>query len=78
MAAAAAQQTFQRASVTSLGPGSEKPQNTTCKEEEPYKKLSNTISNRPRTDQKKPNPKTHETSDSPEANPAKGSHRSDR
>jgi hypothetical protein len=45
VATAAAQQTFQRASVTSLGPGIETPQNTTYREEEPFTKPSKTTPN---------------------------------
>jgi hypothetical protein len=45
VATAAAQQMFQRASVTSLGPGIKTPQNTTCTEEEPYTKPSKATPN---------------------------------
>jgi hypothetical protein len=74
----ATQQTFQGASVTPLGPGTETPPNSTCKEEESYTKPSKTTPKLPRTDQHQLNPKTHEPSNSPETNPTKGSHRSDR
>jgi hypothetical protein len=36
---------FQRASITSLGPGKKHPQNTTSKEEEPFTKPSKTHPN---------------------------------
>jgi hypothetical protein len=78
VAAAAAQQTFQRASVTSLGPEIETPQNTTCKEVGPYTQPSKTTLNWPRTDKQQHNPRAHVLSNSPEANPTKGTHRSDR
>jgi hypothetical protein len=78
VATTAAQQMFQRASMTSLDPRTKTPQNTTSKEEEPFTKPSKTPPNQTRTDQKQHNPKTHGTSNSPEANPTKGSHRSDR
>jgi hypothetical protein len=78
VATAAAQQTFQKASVTSLGPGTKKPQNATCTEGKPYTKPNKTTPNRPRTNQQHQDPKTHESSSSPEANPTSYSHRSDR
>jgi hypothetical protein len=53
-------------------------QNITCTEGKPYTKPSKTTPNRPRTDQQHHNPKTHESSSSPEANPTSGLHRSDR
>jgi hypothetical protein len=53
-------------------------QNTTCTERKPYTKPSKTTPNRPRTDQQHHDPKTHESSSSPEANPTSGLHRSDR
>jgi hypothetical protein len=62
VAAAAAQQLFQRASVTYLGPGTRTPSKT-----QPA----------PRTDQQHNDPKTHESSSSPEANPTSGIHRLD-
>jgi hypothetical protein len=65
--------------MTSLGPGIETPpQNTTCKEEEPFTKPSKTTPNWPRTDQQQHNPKTHGLSNSSEANPTKGTHWSNR
>jgi hypothetical protein len=78
VATAAAQHAFQRASVTSLGPGTKTPQNTTCKEGKPYTKPNKTTPNGQRTDQQHQDPKTHESSSSPEANPASDSHRSNR
>jgi hypothetical protein len=54
------------------------PKNTTCTKGKPYTKPSKTIPNRPRTDQQHHDPKTHESSSSPEANPTSGIHRSDR
>jgi hypothetical protein len=78
VATTAAQQVFQRASVTSLGPGTKTPQNTTCTEGKPYTKPSKTTPNRPRTDQQHQDPKTHESSSSPEANPTSVLNRSDR
>jgi hypothetical protein len=51
MAIAAAQQAFQKASVTSLGSGTKPPQNTTCTEGKPYTKTNKTTPNRLRTDQ---------------------------
>jgi hypothetical protein len=71
-------QAFQKASVTSLGPGTKSPQNTTCTEGKPYRRPNKTPPNRPRTDQHHQDPKTHESSSSPEANPTKDLHRSDR
>jgi hypothetical protein len=43
-----------------------------------YTKPSKITLNRPRTDQQHHDPKTHESSSSPEANPISGLHRSDR
>jgi hypothetical protein len=77
VATTAAQQAFQEDSMTSLGPGTKTPQNTTCKEGKPYTKPNKPTPNRPRTDQQHQDPKTHESSSSPEANPTSGSHRSD-
>jgi hypothetical protein len=77
VATTAAQQVFQRASLTSLGPGTKTPQNTTCTEGKPYTKPSKTIPNRPRTDQQHQDPKTHESSSSPEENPTSVLHWSD-
>jgi hypothetical protein len=54
------------------------PQNTTYTEGKPYTKPNKTTPNRPRTDQQHQDPKTHESSSSPEANPTRDSHRSDR
>jgi hypothetical protein len=54
------------------------PKNITCTEGKPYTKPSKTTPNRPRTDQQHPDPKTHESSSLPEANPTSGIHRSDR
>jgi hypothetical protein len=68
-AATAAQQMFQRASVTSLGPGTRPP---------PKHNPSKTPPKLPRTDQHQHNPKTHELRNSSEANPTKGLHWSDR
>jgi hypothetical protein len=78
VATAAAQKMFQRASVTSLGPETKTPQNTTCTEEKPFTKPSKTIPKWPRTNQQQHNPKTHGSSNSLEAKPTKSSHRSDR
>jgi hypothetical protein len=50
MATAAAQQAFQKASVTSLGLGTKHLQNTTCKERKSYTKPNKATSNGPRTD----------------------------
>jgi hypothetical protein len=44
------------------------PKNTTCTKGKPYTKPSKTTPNRPRTDQLHHDPKTHESSSSPEAN----------
>jgi hypothetical protein len=63
--------------VTSLGPETKTPQNTTCKEEENYTKPSKTTLKLPRTNQQQYNQKTHGSGKSPEANPTKGLHRSD-
>jgi hypothetical protein len=52
--------------------------NTTCKEEEPFTNPSKTTPNRLRTDQQHHDPKTHESSSSPEANPTSGLYWSDR
>jgi hypothetical protein len=54
------------------------PKNTTCTEGKPYTKPNKTTPNIPRTDQQHQEPKTHESSSSPEANPTSDSHRSDR
>jgi hypothetical protein len=54
------------------------PKNTTCKERKPYTKPNKTTPNRPRTNQQHQDPKTHESSSSPEANPTSDSHWSDR
>jgi hypothetical protein len=54
------------------------PKNTTCTEGKLYTKPSKTTPNRPKTDQQCHDPKTHESSNSPEANPTSGIHRSDR
>jgi hypothetical protein len=75
---AAAQQAFQKASVTSLGPGTKPPQNTTCTEGKPYTRPNKTPPNRPRTDQHHQDPETNESNSSPEANPTKDLHQSDR
>jgi hypothetical protein len=64
--------------MTSLGPGTKNPLNTTNKEEEPFTKPSKTLPNPQRTDQHQHNSKTHELSKSLETNPTKGSYRSDR
>jgi hypothetical protein len=76
VATAAAQQVFQSTLSTSLGPGKKHSQNTTCTEGKPYTKPRKTTPNRPRTDQQHHDPKTHESSNSPEANPTSGLHRS--
>jgi hypothetical protein len=60
VATAAAQHVFQKASVTSLGPGTKLPQNTTSMEGKPYTKPNKTTPNRPRTEQQHQEPKTHE------------------
>jgi hypothetical protein len=52
--------------------------NTTCKEGKTLHKPNKATPNRPRTDQQHQDPKTHESSSSPEANPTSDSHRSDR
>jgi hypothetical protein len=54
------------------------PKNTTCKEEEPFTKPSKTSPKQPRTNQHQHNPKTQGFSNSPEPNPTKSLHRSDR
>jgi hypothetical protein len=54
------------------------PKNTTHTEGKPYTKPNKTSPNRPRTDQQHKDPKTHESSSSPEANPISDSHWSDR
>jgi hypothetical protein len=54
------------------------PKNTTCMKGKPYTKPSKTTPNRPRTDLQHRDPKTHESSSSPVANPTSGIHRSDR
>jgi hypothetical protein len=54
------------------------PKNTTCTEGKTYTKPNKTTPNIPRTDQQHQYPKTHESSNSPEANPTKDLHRSDR
>jgi hypothetical protein len=77
VATAAAQQMFQGASVTPQALEYKHPQNSTCKEEESFTKPSKATPNCPRTQQQH-NPKTHEPRNSPETNPTKGSHRSDR
>jgi hypothetical protein len=69
VATAVAQQTFQRASVTFLGPGKKHPQNTTFTEGKRYTKPNKPTPNKPRTDQQHEDPKTPETRRSPEANP---------
>jgi hypothetical protein len=53
-------------------------QNTTYTEGNIYTKPSKTTPNRPRTDQQHHDQKTHESSNSPEANPTSSIHRSDR
>jgi hypothetical protein len=58
-------------------PRTKHPQNSTCTEEEPYTKPTKTPPKLPRTDQHQHNVKTHGFSNSPEANPTKGTHRSD-
>jgi hypothetical protein len=63
--------------VTSLGPGTDTPQNTTCKEEKSFSKPSKTTPNPPRIDQQQHNQKTHGSGKSPEANPTRGLHRSE-
>jgi hypothetical protein len=64
---------FQRASVTSLGPGTKTPpKHTTCKEEEPFMIPRKTPPNRSRTGQHHHDRKTHESRSSPEANPTNG------
>jgi hypothetical protein len=78
VATAAAQQMFQRASMTSLGPRTNTPSKHNCTEEEPNTKPTKTPPKLPRTDQHQHNPKTHRFSSSLEANPTKGSHWSDR
>jgi hypothetical protein len=78
VAAVAAQQMFQRVSVTSLGPGTKTPPKHTLHGRKSCIKPSKTTPNRPSTDQQQHDPKTHESSNSPEANPTQGTHRSDR
>jgi hypothetical protein len=53
------------------------PKNTTYKEEEPFTNPSKTPPKQQRTDQQQHDPKTHGTSNSPEANSTEGTHRSD-
>jgi hypothetical protein len=78
VATAAAQPVFQNASVTSLGPGIKTLPKYNLHGRKPYTKPSKTTPNRPRTDQQHHDPKPHESSSSPEANPTSGLHRSDR
>jgi hypothetical protein len=78
MATAAAQQVFQRASVTSLGPGTTTLPKHNLHVRKPYTKPSKTTPKRPRTDQQHHDLKTHESSSSSEANPTSGIHGSDR
>jgi hypothetical protein len=49
--------------------------NATYKEEEPFTNPSKTPPKQPRTDQQQHDPKTHESRNSPEANPTQGTHR---
>jgi hypothetical protein len=65
---------IQRASVTSLGPGTKTPPKHNLHEWKTYTKPNKTTPNRPRTEQQHQDPKTHESSSSPEANPRSGSH----
>jgi hypothetical protein len=78
MATTAAQQVFQRASVTSLSPGTRTLPKHNLLIRKPYTKPSKTTPNIPRKTQQHHDPKTHESSSSPEANPTSGIHRSDR
>jgi hypothetical protein len=79
VATAAAQQAFQRASMPSLGPRTKTPRiHNLHGRKKPYTKPNKTSPNRSRTDQQHQDPKTHESSGSPEANPTSGSNRSDR
>jgi hypothetical protein len=78
VATAATQQAFQKVSVTFLGPGTKTPQNTTCTKGKSYTKPNKPTPNKPRTGQQHQDPKTHESSSSPEANLTSDSHRSDR
>jgi hypothetical protein len=78
VATAAAQHAFQRSSVTSLGPGTKTPPKHNLQGRKPYTKPNKTTPNRPRTDQQHQDPKTHESSSSPVANPTSVSHRLDR
>jgi hypothetical protein len=54
------------------------PKTQPARKEKPYTKPNKTTRKRPRTDQQHQDPKTHESSSSPEANPTSDSHRSDR
>jgi hypothetical protein len=54
------------------------PKTQPARREKPYTRPNKTPPNRPRTDQQHQDPKTHESSSSPEANPTKDLHRSDR
>jgi hypothetical protein len=78
VATTAAQQTFQKASVTSLGPKTKPPTKHNLHGRKTYTKPNKTTPNGPRTDQQHQDPKTHESSRSPKANPTNDSHRSDR
>jgi hypothetical protein len=63
--------------VTSLGPGTRTLPKHNLHRKKPYTKPSKTTPNRPRKDQQHHDPKTHESSSSPEANPTSGIHQSD-
>jgi G3E family GTPase len=78
MATAAAQQMFQRASMTSLGPGAKTPPKHIQQGRRTLHKPSKARPNLTRTDQHQHDPKTHESSNSFETNPTKHTHRSDR
>jgi hypothetical protein len=75
VATAAAQQSFQKASVTSLGPGTKPPPKYNLHRRKTLHKPNKITPNRPRTDQQHHDSKTHESSSSPEANPTKDLHR---
>jgi hypothetical protein len=78
VATAAAQQVFQRASVTYLGPGKNTPKAQPAWKKNPTQSLAKQLQNRPKTDQQYHDPRTHESSSSPRANPTSGLHWPDR
>jgi hypothetical protein len=78
VATTTAKQVFQKASLTYLGPGTKTLPQHNLHERKTLHKPSKTTPNRPSTDQQHHDPKTHESSSSPEANPRSSLHRSDR